>query len=183
MKLSEYSPDTPAGSKTHDLNLSKLWLCRELKRFGLDQFDNVYILGSWYGSMPMFLLNKHIVFDQCFCVDWNHEKTSYVNKLNLPNVQAIEQDANTIKYKGNQILVINTSTNDITGRDWLRNIPTGSVVAMQGRDHQHEFSNGIETLQAFNRAYPLEETLMLDSLPLTGVDGEIYSRFMKVGLA
>ena len=181
MIIKEFSPDTPKGSRSRDLNISKLWLCRELNRLDLNRFETVYILGSWYGTMPIFLLKKHIVFDHCYCIDWDEEKTDYVNRLNLPNVHAVAQDANTIKYKGDQILVINTSTNDIQGRDWLHNIPSSSTVAIQGRNQQAK-SNGIETLVKFDKYYPLEKTLLLDSIPLEGVEGDIYSRFMKIGI-
>lgn len=184
--LKEFSPDTPSGSRSDDLNLSKLWLCRELKRLELDQFDTVYILGSWFGSMTMFLLSSHIEFDHCYCIDWNSEKTAYTAhvlkrmKLN-DKIHAIRQDANTVEYQGDRILVINTSTNDIQGRDWLRNIPSGSVVALQGRDHQL-FTNGIETLKAFDREYQLANQLFLDYITLTGVDEDVYTRFMKIGI-
>lgn len=186
MNLNEFSPDTPAGSRTRDLNVSKLWLCRELQRLGQDQFDSVYILGSWYGSMSMFLVNKHIVFDHCYCIDWDHEKTEYtahvLKRMKLNNhVHAIRQDANTIEYKGDRILVINTSTNDIQGRDWLERIPSGSLLALQGRDHQAE-PNGIESLPKFDRAYQMSETLLLDYIVLEGVEGDIYTRFMKIGI-
>lgn len=186
MNLNEFSPDTPAGSRSTDLNVSKLWLCRELQRLDLNQFETVYILGSWYGTMPMFLINKHIVFDHCYCIDWDHEKTEYtahvLKRMQLNrNIHAVRQDANTVEYKGDRILVINTSTNDIEGRDWLWNVPEGSILALQGRNQQ-ALPNGIETLVKFNESYPLSQTLLLDSMALEGVDGDIYSRFMKIGL-
>lgn len=185
MELTEFSPDTPQGSKSRDLNVSKLWLCHELTRLGHVQFDTVYILGSWYGTMPMFLINKHIVFNHCYCVDWNREKTEYVDhvakRMKLDGVEAICKDANSIKYHGDSILVINTSTNDIQGREWLKNIPSSSVVALQGRDQQ-EYSNGIESLDKFDQVYKLSKTLLLDSIVLEGVEGDIYTRFMKIGI-
>lgn len=184
--LVEFSPDTPQGSISPDLNLSKLWLCQELDEMGLTQFDTVYILGSWYGSMSMFLVNKHIVFDHCYCIDWDREKTEWLahglKRMHMNNkIHAIRGDVNDIVYKGDSILVINTSTNDIAGREWLSRIPPGSVVVLQGRDHQAD-SNGIETLELFDQAYSLSETLLLDHLVLTGVDDDIYTRFMKIGI-
>lgn len=184
--LAEYSPDTPQGSRSHDLNLSKLWLCRELNRLDLNRFDTVYILGSWYGSMGIFLVTQHIEFDHCYCIDWNREKTEYtahyLKRMHLGNrITAIRADANDVQYQGERILVINTSTNDIEGFDWFTNIPGGTIVAFQGRDHQAD-SNGIETLEKFNRVYSLSETLLLDHLVLTGVDDDIYTRFMKIGI-
>lgn len=182
MKLHESSPDTPQGSISRDLKLSKLWLCRELVRLGQTEFDTVYILGSWYGALGIFLLQQHIKFDCCYCIDWDQEKTEFVRKLALPKVRAVCCDVNEIEYNGNRILIINTSTNDIEGREWFRSIPKSSLVVLQGRDHQ-DISNGIETLSKFDRVYPLRETLLVDYLVLTGVEGDVYTRFMKIGFS
>lgn len=185
IRLVEFSPDTPEGSRSRDLDTSKLWLCQSLKKLGLDQFDNVYILGSWYGSLSLFLLVKHIKFKRAINIDWSHEKTEYVNHIikraALGNkIRAIARDCNDIEYQGEQMAVINTSTNDIEGMDWFDHIPSNTLVVLQGRDHQGT-PNGIDTLSKFNRAYPLNKTLLLDTIPLTGVDDDVYHRFMKIG--
>lgn len=185
IKLIEFSPDTPSGSRSHDLDLSKLWLCQWLKSSGHNHFDTVYILGSWFGSLSLFLLSKHIKFDHAYNIDWSHEKTQYVDHVMKRaglnhKIHSVAKDCNDIEYQGKNILVINTSTNDIEGRDWFNRIPSGTLVAFQGRDNQG-ISNGIDTLQKFDRAYPLSKTLLLDSLVLTGVDDDIYQRFMKTG--
>ena len=104
------------------------------------------------------------------------------NELGSEQPNAQQADANQVDYKGDQILVINTSTNDIEGRDWLNNIPRGSIVVLQGRDHQ-ELSNGIETIDSFDRAYPLSETLYLGSIVVEDHEGYNYLRFMKIGVA
>ena len=184
--LREYSPDTPSGSLTKDLVRSKLWLCTKLQNLGLDKFSSVYILGSWYGTMGLFLLHKRIEFDRAYNIDWDFEKTRYVDhllkRLKLRDrISAIQMDANDIDYKGEPILVINTSTNDMEGLDWLNNIPRGSVVALQGRDHQGD-SNGVETLDRFDRVYKLRETLYLGSIVVEDYEGYPYLRFMKIGI-
>ena len=183
----ESSPDTPKGSLTPDLNKSKLWLCRVLDRLGLESFDNVYVLGSWYGSMGLWLLQQEFKFDRLYNVDWNREKSEYVDHLMkraqlYGKIQAICADANNVKYEGDRILVINTSTNDIEGLDWLSNIPAGSVVALQGRDHQED-SNGVESIEIFDRKYRLRETLYLGSIVVEDYEGYNYLRFMKIGIA
>ena len=184
--LKESSPDTPQGSFTDDLNKSKVWICRVLDRLELTQFDSVYVLGSWYGSMSLWLLHFDIEFDHLYAVDWDREKTEYVKhvikRAHLSDrISAIRADANKVNYQGNRILVINTSTNDIEGREWLNNIPRGSIVVLQGRDHQ-ELSNGIETIDSFDRAYPLSETLYLGSIVVEDHEGYNYLRFMKIGV-
>lgn len=182
----ESSPDTPRGSVSHDLNLSKLWLFNHLTKLDLDPFDNVYILGSWYGSMGLFLLSSKINFEQAYNIDINREKTQYVahimKRLKMNDkIHSVTQDCNDVEFKGDRVLVINTSTNDIEGRDWLEHIPRGAVVALQGKNQQEFDDNGVDTLDKFNRAYPLSETLFVGHLTLEDVKGEPYQRFMKIG--
>ena len=187
-EINEDSPDTPAGSRTKDLNLGKLWLLTELKRLGMDKFDTVYVLGSWYGSMAPYMLHKHIMFDTAYLIDKKPKNTEFVQrtvkKLGINDVIIpVTQNANTTEYKGQDILVINTSTNDMQNAGWLDRIPAGSVVAIQGRDNQPSNPNNTEqTLEAFDKEHTLTETLLLDSIQLTGVEGDTYLRFMKIGI-
>jgi hypothetical protein len=56
-------------------------------------------------------------------------------------------------------------------------------VAIQGRDGQPDNPDNLhQTLDSFNRAYPLAEELVLDSIDLNGADGQTYKRFMKIGI-
>jgi hypothetical protein len=187
-KINEDSPDTPAGSRSQDLNLGKLWLLTELKRLGRTDFDMVYVLGSWYGNMAPYLLHKHIMFDTAYLIDKKPKNTEFVQKavkkLGINDVIIpVTQDANTTDYKGQDILVINTSTNDMQNAGWLDRTPKGSIVAIQGRDNQPSNPDNTEqTLEAFDKEHPLSETLLLDSINLTGVEGDTYKRFMKIGI-
>lgn len=184
--IPEASPDTPAGSVTQDLIISKLWLCQKLKDLDLTVFDQIYILGSWYGAFALILKELPFEYQEIICVDSSPEKHRYLSKVIEKNKisQVISRcaKAEDIKYPNSNILVINTSTNDIKGTKWLEVIPRGAIVAMQGRDQQ-EYSNNIETLKKFNRAYPLSNQLYLNQRTLVGVDGIEYKRFMKIGVA
>lgn len=184
--ITENSPDTPKGSISNDLNQSKSWLCHCLNQLNLSQFDYIYVLGCWYGSINFFLIKNNINFDHIINVDIDPKKVKFVNQLITKNnwsdrIHAICQDVNNLKYQGNKILVINTSTNDIDGTDWLTNIPKNSVVALQGRDNQID-SNGIETIEKFDQSYPLQKTLALKTKQLLSVDDEPYHRFLKIGI-
>lgn len=185
LKFHESSPDTPRGSVSHDLNLSKAWLFHHLEELGLDHFDLVYILGSWYGSLGLFLLDSRIKFDRAINIDIDPAKSETVAhvmkrmKLN-DRIHTLTQDCNTTRYQGENPLIINTSTNDIEGRNWFNHIPAGSAVVLQGKSNQ-EFSNGEDTLDRFNQAYPLERTLFIGHLTLDDVQGEPYQRYMKIG--
>ena len=95
----------------------------------------------------------------------------------------VTQDCSDTQFIGKQILVINTSTNDIPSTKWLSNVPKGSVVAIQGRDCQpNNPDNQAQDLDTFNQRYPLAKTLLLDSIKLQAADGNSYNRFMKMGL-
>ena len=188
LELFEDSPDTPAGSRSQDLNLGKLWLLTELKRLGRADFDMIYVLGSWYGSMAPYLLHKHIMFDTAYLIDKKPKNTEFVQKtvkkLGINDIIIpVTQDCNQTDYKGRDILVINTSTNDMQNAGWLDRIPKGSVVAVQGRDNQpNNLDNTEQTLESFDREHPLSQTLLLDSIKLQGVEGDSYLRFMKIGI-
>lgn len=188
IELFENSPDTPQGSRSEDLNLGKLWLLTELNRLGLDSFDNVYVLGSWYGSFGPYLLYKKLKFDTAYLIDIDPKNTEWTQRFNRrlgieDNIIAVTQDCCQTKFQGDRILVINTSTNDIPRTQWLANVPPGSVVAIQGRDGQpNNPDNLAQDIKTFNQRYPLATTLRLDTIELMGVDGNAYNRFMKIGI-
>lgn len=187
-ELTSGSPDTPAGSRTKDLNLGKLWLCRELRQHNLDQFDIVYILGSWYGSMAPYLIYKHIGFNLAINIDLNPKNVTwtqeYVAELGLDRkIITVTQDCNQTQYPAENLLVINTSTNDISGYEWFEHIPTGTTVALQGRGQQPDNPvNQTQTLAAFDSRYPLAKTLLLDQISLIDANQQPYDRFMKIGI-
>jgi hypothetical protein len=188
IELFENSPDTPAGSRSEDLNLGKLWLLTELNRLGLDSFDNIYVLGSWYGSFGPYLLYKQLKFDQAYLIDIKEKNTKWVKDFNQSTgidnkITAITQDCCQTEFQGDRILVINTSTNDIPKTKWLDNVPSGSVVAIQGRDGQpNNPDNQAQDIKTFDQRYTLSTTLLLDTVKLNGADGQAYNRFMKIGL-
>jgi hypothetical protein len=188
IELFENSPNTPQGSRTEDLNLGKLWLLTELNRLGLDTYDNIYVLGSWYGSFGPYLLYKNIKFDTAYLIDIKPKNTEWTQQLNRQlgiedKIVAVTQDCCDTEFVGRRILVINTSANDISSTQWLDNVPPGTVVAVQGRDGQPDNKNNLhQTLESFDRVYPLAEQLVLDTILLKGADGQTYKRFMKIGI-
>ncbi len=188
IELFENSPDTPQGSRTEDLNLGKLWLLTELNRLGLNSFDNVYVLGSWYGSMGPYLLYKKIKFGIAYLIDIDPKNTEWTQRFNHKlgiedKIITVTQDCCQTQFLGQHVLVINTSTNDISSTKWLENVSKGSVVAIQGRDGQPDNPDNLsQDIHTFNQRYPLSKTLLLDSIQLQGVDGKTYNRFMKIGI-
>ena len=181
--IDEASPNTLKGSFTPDLQYSKVWLLDEvqkiLKKSKVKKLDTIYNLGSWYSNMGLFLVASKLGFNKLINVDID-KKTLTRGKILLiklgiaHKVTHMHKDANTLDYRQLKQpgLVINTSTNDIDGDDWLKNIPKGTLVAMQGRHG---------TLEEFDKQYPLRETYFLDEVELEDPETE-YERFMKIGV-
>ena len=190
--ITESAPETIRGSFTPSLQLSKLWMCGALKRLmrgeNISKFNTVYSLGSWYGNMALFMLIKQVPFRTMVDVDLNPEYLAVSKKL-MPQLYkqgrliSLAADANTIDYDvPAPSLVINNSTNNMRNAGWLDHIPTGTWVALQGRNDepQNRFNN-IDDLDGFDAEYPLAETLFLGAIPLRDPDDH-YVRWMKIGI-
>jgi hypothetical protein len=155
MRLREFSPDTLQGSFTDDLIVSKLWLIQEVSKIHKD-FKTIYILGSWYGNMSLFLFKKHnITFDKIINVDIDKSALTIgqelADKMGVTDkIKSMVKDANTLDYRQAKppSLVINTSVNDMKNEGWFSNIPKGTLVAIQTRDEdldQFEFTKVLYT--------------------------------------
>jgi len=190
--ITESAPLTLDGSFARSLMLSKLWLCRQLNQLMQDQdiprFNKVYNLGSWYGSMALFMLVKHVPFRVMVDVDLDSSYLRTSQRL-LPRLYhsgrliSLACDANRLVYDLQPpSCVINCSTNNMRNAGWLANIATGTLVALQGRSHEpHNRFNTVRSLREFDQAYPLSETLFLGEIPLRDPD-DSYTRWMKIGI-
>jgi hypothetical protein len=100
------------------------------------------------------------------------------------DIEYMRADANDLDYRQATppSIVINTSVNDMPNTGWFDSIPDGTWVAVQGRNHVSSgAANDYASLAAFDQAYPLGQTLTLDSIELE--DPEVkYSRWMKIGI-
>lgn len=158
--LQEASPLTVAGSFMPGLMANKLWLCTELAKIKKD-FTKIYVLGSWYGNISM-VLNKldYFTFDQIVNVDknpaWQRTGQQISKQLGLDHdVRSISQDANRLKYKDldRDSLIISNSCNDIDGDQWFKNIPTGTLVALQGRNNLPAAAREFDSLEDFKKCF------------------------------
>jgi hypothetical protein len=184
--LYESSPDTFEGSNTPDLIESKEWLCEILAGLDLDisEFSTIYILGSWYGNMAYILKQMDIPFKKIINVDLDKEILDQSEQLlkdaGINNVESMNKDANTLDYR--QVtadsLVINTSTQDIEGTSWYKNIPRGVLIALQGRDAVKE---PFKDLNEFDKTFPMSKISFLGKKKLEDPDTD-YLRFMKIGI-
>ncbi len=182
--LDESSGYSLAGSFTRDLTASKVWLLSELEKIQ-NQFSTMYVLGSWYGNMALYLtLEGRIQTNRIILVEKNEKmldtSQSILDQAGANNVKYMLADANKLNYKqlGNTGCVINTSLTDMPGRAWFLNIPTGTLVAMQARD-QDPGQEYHSTQDIVNR-FPLSKILYHGRMSLRDPETE-YTRYMVIG--
>lgn len=182
--LDESSGQSPQGSITNDLILSKMWICEVLKKVGYKEFSTIYILGSWYGNMALILDRMGIRYKHIINVerkkDWLDYGQSLLQRAGI-NAEPMAKDANTLDYRqlDKNGLVINTGTNDIKGTGWWNNIPKGTIVVLQSRNQvEHVIHN---TLEEFDKDFPMSKTLYVGETTLTDPETK-YNRFMKIGI-
>jgi len=183
--LSESSGYTLAGSMTRDLTFSKVWLISEIEKIQ-QSFSTIYILGSWYANMSLYIkLASNIQADKIINVETNDEFITTGNKLLdlagvSDNIASMKKDANKLNYQqlGQNGLIINTSLNDISGEDWFKRIPRGTLVALQARNNSSviEYKRTEDIIKKF----PLK-VLYSGSVDLEDPETE-YTRFMVIGI-
>lgn len=182
--LDESSGYSLAGSFTRDLTASKVWLLSELEQIQRD-FSTMYVLGSWYGNLALYMtLQPRISVDKIILVEKNQEFLSgskqILDRVGTDNVEYMLADANKLDYRqlGDAGVVINTSLTDMPGRSWFLNIPTGTLVVLQGRDQDpgQEYHSTQEIVDRF----PLSEVLYHGRMQLRDPETE-YKRYMVIG--
>lgn len=179
----EASPDTLEGSFTDDLVTSKKWLANKLKQGYKDRcLRTIYILGSWYGNLALFLQKAELVFDNIVLIDKDANVLMKSEKLLRPAFDPgklifIDTDAKDVIYDKPGI-VINTSINDMN-IDWYDNVPKGMRVVIQGRDSVAGPTR-IADMEQFTDMFPMSKTEYLGKKELSDPETE-YTRYMKIG--
>jgi hypothetical protein len=183
--LDESSGYSLVGSFTRDLVASKVWLLTELARIA-PQVGIIYVLGSWYGNLGVLLaLDPIIKYKKLINVETNKKflqaSKRIHNYLGTGNIEYMLADANTLDYRqlGLDGVVINTSLTDMEGQAWFDNIPKGTLVVMQSRDHDP--GNAAHSTQDIIDRYPLTEIIYNGKLELEDPETE-YTRYMVIGV-
>lgn len=166
---------------------SKIWLCDKIAQLELPVIDNVFVLGSWSGTMPLLLYaTRALKFNRIFLVDTNQEyqqqARAICNALDCEGkLTVLVQDANTVHYPPERNFIINTSTDNIVGNEWFDRIPTWTWTALQGRTGGHrDCVCPYDTLAEFDQAYPMAHGVSLLDRDFVYPD-HTYTRFMKIG--
>ena len=179
----EASPDTLEGSFTDDLVISKRWLADKLKQgYGDKCVGTIYILGSWYGNLALFLEQAGIVFEKIVLIDIDEDVLKASEQFLSPifdqgQLVFLHTDASDMIY-GESSLVINTSVNDMN-IDWYYNVPKNMRVVIQGRDAVGGPTR-IADMQQFTDMFPMSKTEYLGKKELCDPETE-YTRYMKIG--
>ena len=182
--LDESSGYSLAGSFTRDLTSSKIWLLSELERIQ-SNCSIIYMLGSWYGNLALYMtLEGRIQADKIVLVEKDKKFLSTSKKLldlaGADNIEYMLADSNKLDYRqlGKSGCVINTSLTDMPGRAWFLNIPDGTLVVMQARDHDpnRSFSSTQDIIDRF----PLSQVVYHGRMQLRDPETE-YTRYMVIG--
>ena len=183
--LSESSGYTLKGSFTPDLLASKVWLLTELARI-TPRVGTVYVLGSWYGNLAIInQLDPIIKYKKLINVETDKKflqvSQRIHNHLGIDNTEYMFKDANDLDYRqlGSDGVVINTSLTDMQGQAWFDNIPKGTLVVMQSRDHDP--GNAAHSTQDIIDRFPLSEIIYNGELDLEDPETE-YTRYMVIGI-
>lgn len=184
-ELTESSGYSLAGSFTRDLIASKVWLLHELARIA-PRVGTIYVLGSWYGNLGVLLaLDPVIKYKWLINVETNSKFLQASKRihdhLGMGNTEYMLKDANNLDYRqlGDNGVVINTSLTDMQGQGWFDNIPAGTLVAMQSRDHDP--GNAAYSTQDIIDRFPLSEIIYDGELDLEDPETE-YTRYMVIGV-
>jgi hypothetical protein len=182
--IDEASPNTLEGSFTPDLVESKTWLAEMLAK-GLKgkNAGTIYVLGSWYGNMGIFLQQAGVKFDKLVLVEpneeWLRQSKKLLDKYNADGkIVFLNQKAEDVVYEKPGV-VINTSCNE-TGPVFLNKVPDNMLCLLQARNNNETTLFPTEAMEDFVDYFPLSKVYYTGDKYLE--DPEInYVRYMKIG--
>lgn len=165
MRITEVNQIDLKGSVGPGLIPGKFWAFTTLSKFKQD-FDVVYILGSWFGNAGLMLsMDPRFTFDKIINVEVNKSMLRVSNQLaqlqGYDNIEPMLKDANLLDYRqlNKNGLVINFSCNNIQSDKWFNNIPKGTLVLLSGRDNDEQSINQFNDLNSFTSKYKLSKIL------------------------
>ena len=183
-EVTEASPNTLEGSFTPDLVESKTWLAEMLAK-GLKgkNAGTIYVLGSWYGNMGIFLQQAGVQFNKLVLVEPDEEALMRSKDLlqqigDEGKLILIHQKAEDAVYEKPGV-VINTSCNE-TGPVFLTKLPDNMLCLLQARNNNENTLFPTEDEEDFIDYFPLEKVYYTGKKQLE--DPEVnYVRYMKIG--
>lgn len=187
MRISEVHSSDLSGSVGKNLTANKFWAFTELAKIK-NEFDTVYILGSWYGNAGLLLsMDKRFSIDKIINVETNKQMLRTSDKLSqlagFKNIEPMYKDANRLDYRqlDNNGLVVNFSTTNMSGTDWFNNIPKGTMMLLVGRNNDPGAVNEFKSLKQFIDTYPLGNLLDYSEKEFQDPETE-YTSYLVIGL-
>lgn len=174
-------------------NMSKQWLCEGLEEAAraLEMYDpnTIYVLGGWYCLTNLMLqVRGNLSIARTYSFDADERATLGAKVLNEPYIwqgqfEARTADVNKIDYsEHNPQIVINTSVEHMTDRDWFDRIPDGTLVAIQATNMpNHDHKNKFYSSDELKSAYKMTKTMLWGSKNFK-YETWSFDRFMVIGL-
>jgi hypothetical protein len=161
-------------------------MCEELEKFNWSS-DLTYIYGGWYGLAGFLLLSRgNFKVNRIRSLDIDPSCQPVADMINENWViqewkfKAFTQDCNNFEGQYGD-LIINTSTEHFTSKDWFDRIPKGTRVILQGNNMPHE-DHVIHsaTLSDFADEYPLSDYVYQGAKEFVYPNWS-FTRFMIIG--
>lgn len=176
---------------THGQWESKIWLVEKLEQVIKNnqlEFSDTHVLGSWLGLLGMIMYSRGFPFKHLHNYDLSQRSLDksllFLDSLRVTNsLTQTACDVNQLTYQSDNILVCNTSVDNIEGTEWFDRIPTGALVALQTRSGNNVIDevNVCNSLQDFEKQFPLAETLLAGSKYFYYPENSYY-RYMLIGI-
>lgn len=186
MKINEVNSISLSGSFGSNLIENKFWAFTKLSEIK-NNFDTIYILGSWYGNAGLLLsMDPRFEFDEIINVEKNKNmlkaSDQFAKLQKDPRIKSMHKDANRLDYRrlGPNGLVVNFSCTNIVGRDWFERIPSGTMILVSGRNNDPGAVHKFNSLEEFSSTYPLTKILFSGQRTFEDPETE-YDAYLVIG--
>jgi hypothetical protein len=170
----------------------KMWLADALLATAGPRFDNVVVLGGWYGVLGAVLLHdRRFAIGRVVSLDIDPgcaEVAESVNATHVRTGQFVARTGDMLDHVYDPPsraagappnLVVNTSCEHLADFGaWYDRVPDGQLLVLQSNDYYacSEHVNCVPDLAAFRAQAPMRETLYAGERTLRR-----YVRFMLIG--
>jgi hypothetical protein len=172
---------------------SKIWLAEALESVFGPYPQTIWILGGWHGLTAFLLLSRGIIptisirsFDiDPACEDIADSICNYWVWQNW-KFKAFTADCNVLDYNSNEFgplpsLIINTSCEHFTSKDWYNRIPKNTKIALQSNNMMHDdHVQNFKSIQEMQDFYPLSR-LLYSSVKNFQYPTWSFDRYMIIG--
>ena len=169
---------------------SKIWLVETLEEC-LDpdvRPQSIWLLAGWYGLINLLIRARGCIpVSLVRSFDTDPECESIADKINnlweWQNWQfkAFTKDINEIDWSSPPDIVINSSVEHLTTKEWFWKIPPGTIVALQASnlDHDDHIAEYM-SLEDLTREFPVEQELYSGTRVFDFGNGPV-DRYMLIG--